>query len=170
MHRRALGTGTERGDGGARAVRRLFERVYSTGELSFLDELVAPGFVGYGTDTPDAYHGPEGLREHVVRLRSAFFGPVFDLDEIDRFGNTWAATWTARGTHERPFLGAEPTCVVGRAGEEPHGRRVAVPGVSRVTVVDGRIDRHRMTWEEDRLRAPLGRSTVAADGSGTPTG
>lgn len=146
------------GEGGW-AIRWLFERVYSKGELGVADDIATRDFVGCSTEADSAYHGPKGLKEHVIRLRTAFFGFTIEIETIERHGLVREVAWTARGTHERPFLGVEPACIIGQAGEEPHGTRIAVPGTSDVTVEDESVRHHDMRWDVSRLRGELGRPT-----------
>lgn len=144
-------------------VRRLFERVYSKGDLSLVDELVATDFVGYSTETADAYLGPEGVKTHMSRLRAAFHGFTIDVDAIHVEGDTFEVAWTARGVQERRFLGVEPTCTIGRAGEEPRGTRIAVPGVATGRITNGKIHESEMVWDVEVLRNQLGASAEDAD-------
>lgn len=122
-----------------RLVRRLFERVYSTGELDLIDDLVASTYVGSGAEPDDVALGPDGARAHVVRLRSAFFGLDLEVDEIDGDGEGFEVHWTARGRLERPIGGLDPATKRGPPGAEPSGPRRAVTGVTTGRIVDGKI-------------------------------
>jgi hypothetical protein len=159
MYSKSTTTSEDLDGEGRLAIRYLFDRVYSKGDLGLINEITTQDFVGYSTEAEDTYHGPEGLREHVIRLRTAFFGFTMEIENIERDGLVWEVAWTARGTHERPFLGVEPTCIIGQAGEEPHGKRIAVPGISDVTVGDQMIRHHDMRWDMNRLRGELNRPT-----------
>lgn len=149
-------------------VRRLFEQVYSKGDLSIVDELVASDFVGYSTESSDTYHGPDGVKTHMSRLRAAFHGFTIEIDGLHVEGNTFEVSWTARGTHERRFLGVEPTCTVGQAGEEPHGNQIAVPGVTTGTIANGKIHESKMIWDVAALRHQLGSSVEIAETGADP--
>lgn len=144
-------------------VRRLFERVYSTGDLSLVDELVASDFVGDSTESSEAYLGPEGMKSHVSRLRGVFYGFTIEIDDLHVEDDTFEVSWIARGTHERRFLGIEPTVNVGQAGDEPHGNRIAVSGVATGTLTNGEIRENRIIWDEETLRRQLGGSVEGAD-------
>lgn len=139
-------------------IRRLFERVYSKGDLSLVEELVASDFVGTSNESSERYLGPAGVKTHVSRLRGAFFGFTIEIEDISLDGDTFEVTWTARGTHERRFLGVDPTCPIGRAGEEPHGSRIAVGGVTRGTITNEEIHESEMVWDVKTLRHQLGSS------------
>lgn len=143
-------------------VHRLFERVYSKGELNLIDELVASDFTGYSTESSDLYLGPVGVKTHVRRLRTAFHGFTIEIDDLYVEGDTFEGSWTARGTHEQRYVGVEPTCTIGQAGEEPHGNRVTVTGVASGTIRNDKIHELRMRWDVETLRRQLGSSTEAA--------
>lgn len=137
-------------------LERLFRQVYSNGELSVADDVVAPEFVGRTSETDDPFHGPGGVKSHASRLRAAFHGFTVELDDVDVAGDVFEATWTATGTHERRFLGIEPALSVGAAGVEPHGTRVAVSGSATGRVGDGTIRTCRLEWDVTALRRQLG--------------
>ncbi|MFB6302347.1 MAG: ester cyclase [Haloferacaceae archaeon] len=143
----------------ARAVvLRLFERGYSKGELSLVTELVASDFVGYSTESSEAYLGPEGIKTHITRLRTAFHGFTIEIDDLQVEGDAFEVFWTAHGTHERRFMGVKPTCNIGQVGEEPHGNRIAVSGVTTGIVRNGKIHESEMVWDTKDLRRQLGES------------
>ena len=141
---------------GEAVVRLLFERVYSKGELNVVDELVAPNFVGHCSGASDTYLGPDGVKAHVHQLRTAFYGFAVEIDHLRVVGDAFEAHWTARGTHERPFVGIEPTCDIGRAGEEPHGTQFVTAGVTEGTVTNGTLRESAMVWNVEELRHQLG--------------
>lgn len=147
-------------------IRRLFERVYSKGELYGVDELIAPGFVGSSIESADAYCGPDGLKSDVIRLRSAFGGFTIEIDDIQLTGGLFAVSWTARGTHEQRFQGIDPVCIVGEVGEEPHGTPITVAGVTEGLIREGKFRKGDMTWNWAEFRRQLGDSVP----SGTDTG
>lgn len=149
-------------------VRYLFERVYSKGELHHLDSVVTADVVGNSTDSSRAHLGPDGIRTHVIRLRTVFHEFTIEITDLHVVGNTFEVSWTARGTHERRYQGIDPTCTIGRAGEEPRGNRIAIAGDSSGTVRDGRIHEYRMVWNLDELRRQLGVPTSDSEtGRGT---
>lgn len=127
-------------------IRSLIERVYSKGELSRIDGIVTPDFTGESTDSPHIHLGPNGLRSHVLRLRTTLYGLTMKIDELHVRDDTFAVYWTARGTQERRFQGVDPTITIGQAGEEPHGNHVAISGETSGTIRDGRIHESWMVW------------------------
>lgn len=145
------------------AVRSLFERVYSKGELNLIDDVVASDFIAESTESSRASLGPGGIRAHAIRLRTAFHGFTIGIDDLRLQGDTFEASWTARGTHERRFRGIDPRCDLGRVGEEPHGNRIAVSGETSGTIRNGKIGEIRMVWDAEELRRQLGVSFEDAE-------
>lgn len=144
-------------------IRRLFERVYSNGALSLVDELVTADFVGDSIESADTYVGPEGAKTHVIQLRTAFHGFTIEIDDLDVADDTFEVLWTARGTHERQLLGINPTCNIGQAGDEPHGNRFTVSGITTGTIQNGKIHEMEMVWDSETLRRQLGSSVEDAE-------
>lgn len=141
------------GTGEAEAIiRRLFERVYSKGELHCVDELIAPDYVGKSTVSVNGIRGPIGLKAHVIALRTAFHGFTITIDQLAVVGDIITVRWTACGTQEREFLGVEPTCAIGWAGEEPHGTVITVTGSTTGTITGGKLRESEMVWDRAELR------------------
>lgn len=143
-------------DGSYAAVRRLFERVYSKGELNLVGELVTTDAIGHSAESTAVYAGPAGVRSHVIGLRTAFGGFSIEIDRFRGEGDGYEVAWTAVGTHERPYLGVSPTCTIDEAGEEPHGTPIAVEGVATVTIQDGKIHEWSMDMDLSELSHQLG--------------
>lgn len=87
-------------------VRRTFEAM-NQGDVSVLDELLAPDYVNYGF--PGLPPGPEGFKQATVMFRNAF--PDFNVvieDEVAE-GDMVASRGTFSGTHQGDFMGIPPT-------------------------------------------------------------
>lgn len=141
-----------------RALRRLFVEGYSAGRLQVVEDLVAPGFEGFCTGNDDVYRGPDGVRAHIVRLRSAILGLDVTIDDVRGSPDGVEVRWTASGRLERPVMGVQPACVIGRAGEEPGGPDIRVTGRARVVTTDGVVQETHMEWDLEALRAQVGPS------------
>lgn len=138
------------------AIRRLFERVYSRGELIHLEDLVAEAAIVSDGATGETYLGLDGVRGHVAHLRRTFHGFAIEVQAIHVDGGTFEVEWLATGTHERRFMGIDPTCIIGAAGTEPHGPEIEVEGLARGTLRDGSIRTCRFDWDLATLRGQLG--------------
>jgi steroid delta-isomerase-like uncharacterized protein len=106
--------------------RRLFDAVFSRGELDAVDEIMAPGSVGHAP--PDVLEGPDGVRAFVSSIRSAFPDLEFDVRDLIAEGETVVVRWVARGTHEGEFQGIPPT-----------GETIEMTGITIERFEDGRI-------------------------------
>lgn len=144
------------GEAAGRAVRQLFEQVYSKGRLSAIEDLIAAGFTGTSTVAGEPIEGPAGVSEHVAWLHTVFHGFRMEIESLAVDGNGFEVVWTARGSHERRFLGVEPACVIGRAGQEPRGTRIVISGRATGTVQDGTIQACRLHWDTTALENQLG--------------
>lgn len=134
------------------ALHRLFERVYSEGDLTVAGEVVAADFEGRCTGTSEPFHGVVGVKEHASRLRSALAGLTVEIDDLRRTPEGFQARLTAQGRFERPFSGVEPTCVIGRAGEEPRGPTVTISGELSGRVTAGALSGFDIEWDIEALR------------------
>jgi|tagenome__1003787_1003787.scaffolds.fasta_scaffold20848482_2 predicted ester cyclase len=96
-------------------VRRFMRELWSGGDLSVADELVAPDHVHYLGD--EELRGPDEIKAAVLGLRTAFPDLRFEIDDLVSDGDRVVLRWTATGTHEGTFADVAPT-----------GRRVAWSG------------------------------------------
>ena len=89
--------------------RRWNEEIWDQQNLGVIDDLVADDFVGRDPSRPEPVRGPEGVREVVEILFSAFPDTQVDLEGVVAEGDRIAMRITASGTHEGEFMGIEPT-------------------------------------------------------------
>ena len=114
-------------------VRRAFEEVANEGDMTTVDEIIAPEYVRHDlAGGPDAA-GPEGVKRLITGLRTAFPDLQTTIDDIFSDGEKVVVRFTARGTQSGPFQGMAPT-----------GREAAWAGVNIYRVSGGRI---RETWQ-----------------------
>lgn len=114
-------------------VSRLYEDVWSLGDLDLLDEILADSFTHLGPAVPKELSGREGYKEFVGMFRSAFPDTQIDTVESVAEGNRVAVRWLGHGTHEATFMGIDAT-----------NSRVATPGVSFVSFDERKI---REIWD-----------------------
>ena len=88
-------------------VERLVRDVVNGGQMDLLDEVLADDFVAYGVGKVPS--GPEGMRGLIDAWRTAFPDWQDQIDEIVAEGDLVVLKITARGTHEGPLMGVEPT-------------------------------------------------------------
>jgi predicted ester cyclase len=115
----------ERVERNKEVVRRYTEEAWGRGDLSVVDELVAPDATprGNGEGT-----GPEAYRDEIARVRAAI--SEYRTEVLDLFGegDRVAIRWHSTGRHTGPVMGVPPT-----------GNQIDVTGVDVFQVVEGKI-------------------------------
>lgn len=108
-------------------VRRFFEEVWSTGDISRRDEFLAADYRGHmaGADAPI---DRDGWTAWFQGFLAAFPDARFIVEDLLGEGDRVAARLTMRGTHQGALNGIPPT-----------GRAVVVTGMSIERIVGGRI-------------------------------
>jgi steroid delta-isomerase-like uncharacterized protein len=96
--------------------RRAYEEVLNRGDLSVVDELIAPDFLNHEAP-PGRDRGPESMRGLATMLRTAFPDLHFTIEELVAEGDVVAGRLTMSGTHEGPLMGMPPT---GRSVQQAH--------------------------------------------------
>src|SRR5947207_2252887 len=79
------------------------------GKLAVIDELMAPNFAFHIPTLPDPVRGPEGMKQFVTGLRTAFPDAGFDPDYMIADEHRVAVRYQMTGTHSGSFLGAPPS-------------------------------------------------------------
>jgi len=125
-------------------IRRFDEEFRNRGDLAVADELLAPDCVlhaGLGGDI----HGPEGAKQDIVMVRSAFPDLHMTIDDMVAEGDKVASRWTLRGTHRGEFTGITPT-----------GKQVTLWGISIDRIVGGKIVETWIRYDTLGLMQQLG--------------
>jgi steroid delta-isomerase-like uncharacterized protein len=106
--------------------RRLFEEMESQGNLDVADDIFASDFVNH---TPfGEMHGPEGAKQFVSKLRTAFPDLQVTVEDQIAEGDKVATHWTARGTHKAKFQNIPPT-----------GKQIEIRGIVISQIANGKI-------------------------------
>lgn len=108
-------------------VRRFFETVWSTGDLSQRDAFLAPGYQGHMAGAAEPIDR-DGWTAWFEGFRIAFPDARFIVEDLVAEQDRVAARLTMRGTHLGPLNGAPAT-----------GRAVVVSGMSIERIANGRI-------------------------------
>jgi predicted ester cyclase len=111
--------------------RRTYEEVLNQGDLSIVDELIAPDFLNHAAP-PGTNRGPSSLRWLATMLRTAFPDLHFTIEELVAEGDIVAGRLTMSGTHEGPLPGMPP----------PSGRAVRQAHMHFVRYRDGKAVEH----------------------------
>src|SRR5215213_11379824 len=107
--------------------KRMIEEAFNAGDLSIIDEVVAPNYVLHGAP-PNMPQGPDAIRATVQTFRNAFPDLKIELQELLAEGDKVSARSVMHGTHDGVLFGIAPT-----------HKKVAVDGLTMVTVRDGRV-------------------------------
>jgi len=108
--------------------RRLIEEAFNQGNLSVVDELVAPGAREHQRGAED---GPEGTKKTVKYLRSAFPDFKIIIDDVLVSGNMVWARQRGGGTNLGMFAGHPPT-----------GRKGFIDVIDVCRIEDGKVVEH----------------------------
>jgi predicted ester cyclase len=109
-------------------VQRYYEEIFGRKNISALDGIIAPDFVGHS-----AGHGPfsgEDMRRDIGREHDEMPEDETIIEEQIAYGNRVVTRWTYRWTHD-----------VSLFGEEPTGEWLSIDGVHIDQVEDGMITR-----------------------------
>lgn len=107
-------------------LREAIVRIWEEGDLSYIDENFADDYLLHELSQEDII-GPEGFKEYVRMFRTAFPDLEGELTDIIVEGDTAAARYSFRGTHEGELLGVAPT-----------GKSVEVTGMGFFRFEDGK--------------------------------
>ncbi len=99
-------------------VRRFFEEVFNEQSQDAAIEIIAVDFVAHHPAFPQGILGPEGMMQTTSMFRAGFPDLRYEPEDLVCEGDKVAVRWTARGTHNGPFMGVPPT-----------GRPVTVTGI-----------------------------------------
>jgi len=111
-------------------VRRFYEEVVNTGDVSKISELVSDEYA----EVMDGKRYPVGVQgavSHILGVRQCYADLHLTIDRQISEGEWVATCITARGTHKGEWIGIAPT-----------GRQVVFTGVNVDRVVDGKIVEH----------------------------
>jgi steroid delta-isomerase-like uncharacterized protein len=99
-------------------VRRQIEELWNKGNLDFADECFTSGYVSHDPASPEVIRGPEGFKQNVAAVRSAF--PDFHVEIVDQVaeGDKVVTRYVTRGTQAGELADIPPT-----------GKRVDVMGM-----------------------------------------
>ena len=132
-------------------LRRTYEEWFNQGNLTNVDELIAPECINHEVPPGMNNRGPESIRQVVMMLRSAFPDLHFTIEELVAEGDTVAARVTLSGTHLGPFMGMAPT-----------GRSVRQAQMHFVRFRDGKGIEHRAVRDDLGMMQQLGVIAVSA--------
>lgn len=129
-----------------KALARRFIEGFSTGDLSHVDDFIAPDFDLRGPGTPPVTgKGPDRYRQTIQAYRNAFRDIRITIDDEIAEGDKVAVSWHAEGTMEGELLGIPPT-----------GKRGHTSVVHIFQIRDGMIRDARIEWDMLGLLQQMG--------------
>jgi steroid delta-isomerase-like uncharacterized protein len=109
--------------------RRNVDEIWNQGNLSVIDELVAPNATFHDPSVPGGkFTGPEGMRQFVQIYRGAFPDVRLKIEDLIAEGDKVVSRWTATGTHKGDLMGIAPT-----------GKQVTVTGCDVALYQNGKV-------------------------------
>jgi steroid delta-isomerase-like uncharacterized protein len=115
--------------------RRWIEEVWNKGELSLIEELIAPSYVLHDPTRP-GLKGREGIRESITGFRAAFPDFLFTLEDQLAEEDQVVIRYTVQGTHLGPFMGIPAT-----------GRHGNLTGIDIYRISHGKIEEAWSNWD-----------------------
>jgi steroid delta-isomerase-like uncharacterized protein len=106
--------------------RRVWEEVFNKGNMSVVDETIAPNYVYQGLMGIES-KGPEGFKQMVAMFRTAFPDLHVTVEDMIAEGDKVVSHYTMTGTHKGELMGIAPT-----------GKKVKFSGMVIVRWVDGK--------------------------------
>ncbi len=107
-------------------LNRLYE-MFSQGNVTGLDELMAAGFIDHNPD-PNQGPGLEGLKQALTMWRSAFPDLRMSAEDLIAEDDKVVSRVLIQGTNSGAFMGMPAT-----------GKQVTITGIEIVRIADGKI-------------------------------
>ncbi len=126
-------------------VHMFMDECWNLGKFESLREMVADGCRIHDPVFPSLTSGVENLKCHIISSRGGFPDLNFTIDDTIAERDEVVLHWTARGTHEGPFLSLQPT-----------NRRAVVSGTSIFRIKDSKIVEQWSDWNLMSLLEQLG--------------
>jgi steroid delta-isomerase-like uncharacterized protein len=134
-------------------VHRLIEEVFNRGNISLVDELMAPDFVEHEELPPGIPPGREAPKQMTTIFRSAFPDFKATIDDIVAEGDKVVIRQTWSGTHKGEFMGIPPT-----------GKSVSFGVIDIIRIAGGKFVEHWGQMDSMGMMQQLG--VIPAPGEG----
>jgi len=126
-------------------VRRIYEEIFNKRNLALVDELTAPDSINHEAPPGVAPTGPEGIKQVVQMLTSAFPDHHMTIEDMVAEGDKVVVRTTFSGTHQGAFMGIPPT-----------SKRFSQSQIHIVRVVDGKVTEHQAVRDDLGMMQQLG--------------
>ena len=108
---------------------RIVEEIFNQGDLSRMDELIAPDGVVHDPDRE--YRGSEQIKQGITRLRAAFPDLRYTVEDMIAERDQVVVRYSGRGIHQGEFRGIPPT-----------GKQMTYTGILIWRFGDGKMVEH----------------------------
>lgn len=118
--------------------------VWNEGDLSLIDELIAPNYVLHDPMRP-GLRGRTGIKESISLFRAAFPDLHFTIEDQIAEGEKVVTRYTVQGTHLGPIMGIAAT-----------GKQGTITGMDIYRIREGKIEEAWSNWDALRLLQEMG--------------
>ncbi len=126
-------------------VRRFFAEAWNSKDLTLVDALIAPSYVGHDVNIDHGERGPDRIKRIMTAFRTAFPDLQVTVEDVVIQGEKEVVRWTGRGTHRGTFMNIPPT-----------GKQISISGTDIGRVVNGQIQEMWSNWDALGLMRQLG--------------
>ena len=112
----------------AESVMNRFVEFINTSDEELARQVISRDAVFHAPSHPEPLRGPEGYLEVLAMMRGGFSDVVWTLEETVAQGDTVAARFTMRGTHDGEFFGIPAS-----------DNKISVQAMNFYYLADGRI-------------------------------
>ena len=114
-------------------------------DIRRITTFYAPQYEGVDVGEAEPQRGPRAISQSVDRYLRAFPDLRFVGEDVVVQGDRAVVVWTAHGTHGGKLMHIPPT-----------GRKIAVRGISVLTIENGKITRGLYVWDAAGLLRAIG--------------
>ena len=125
--------------------RRLVEEVFNKGNVSTIDEFLAPNFVEREVLPPGTPSGREGVKQLTMMFRTSFPDFNVSIDDMIAEGDKIVARTTWSGTQKGDFMGIPSS-----------GKRVSFDVIDIIRISEGKGVEHWGVMDSSALMQQLG--------------
>jgi steroid delta-isomerase-like uncharacterized protein len=125
-------------------MRRFFEELFNTGDLSVADEIVGTDYINYNA-APCETPGREGLKAFVTSLRRSFPDIHFTVEDLIAEDDKVVTRFSISATHQGEFAGIPAT-----------GTSVHVTALNIHRLAGGLIHEAWLQWDALGMMQQLG--------------
>ena len=124
--------------------QRWLEEVWNKGDLSLIDELIAPNYVLHDPTRP-GLRGRAGIKESIAMFRTAFPDLHFTIEDQVAESEKIVTRYTVQGTQMGPLMGIPAT-----------GKQGTITGIDIYRIMDGQIEEAWSNWDTLGLLQRIG--------------